>query len=147
MSDWLLLVPKTKAAIVAWVLAVGSVSYSDTIGLGSIIVTAVVIIAAGLFTLRNNLKTFWKNLAEERGTQVIELEKHLKDATAERAAFEGEQREIRHQLKNELAAVRAQLAVETQNRDLTKVYDGLDRISVALAEQTPLLEQILEKLG
>jgi Flp pilus assembly pilin Flp len=54
---------------------VSSVSFSNTIGLGSIITAAIVVVAAGVFTLRNNLKSFWKTLAEERGEQVKVLKR------------------------------------------------------------------------
>lgn len=168
MTDLHFLIPKAPLAavwIVAAVSAAGfSATYHDTITLGSILVSALVIVLGGAVTLRNNLKTFWKDLAEERAAQISVLEQHLKEKAAElvaaelrhteqMAAFSEEQREVRHQLKNEAAELRIVLEAERAKHDLTSVVNRLDEVDQMLIDRTPmftrmvtLLEEIRDQL-
>src|SRR5215471_475232 len=104
--------------------------FSDTITVGSIIVAALVIVLSGLFTLRNNLRSFWHDLAEERMAEIEALQTRLKEreeeiardreaARGELAKHTEEQRTLRHELKNEIAALNAQLTVAHARTDLS----------------------------
>jgi sensor histidine kinase YesM len=117
---------------------IGAVRFSDTVTIGSIIVASLVVIAGGVFSFRNNMRTFWRNLAEERAEQIKVLEDHaherenqmleLQDQYHVQLAEAAEQqRLLRHELKNELAAVKALLAVEHSKTDLTALLDLLSR--------------------
>lgn len=175
MTDAGLLIPKlpVAATTVAGVVgsAVAGVTFSNTIGLGSIVTAAIIVIVAGVFTLRNNLKSFWKELAEERGEQVKVLEEKLAETheqlveaqishTQEMAAFAEEQREVRHQLKNELAVINGQLKVEQTKHDLSTVIARLDELDntlvgasrfdglvTVISDQSRLLEEIRDGLA
>lgn len=159
-----LLIPKVPVAL-SWIVAAGlvgvSASYHDTITLGSILVSAIVIVIGGIFTIRNNLKSFWKNLAEERSEQVKVLEEHLKDAadklaaaelrhTEQMAGFAEEQREVRHTLKNELAEARIQLEAERAKHDISSLVSRLEVMEETLATRTPVfthMEDLLEEIA
>ena len=143
--DWHILIPHTKGLVVVAAL-VAAITVHDTVSLGSILVAAGVIVAGGVFTLRNNLKSFWKNLAEERGEQVKQLEKELHDKGVEMAAFAEDQRNQRHQLKTELATVTAQLAVEAAKHDLSTVTIRLDSLEQTLADRWQEFAKIEGKL-
>jgi flagellar basal body-associated protein FliL len=127
-------------------LAISGVAYgllntiraSDTITIGSIIVASLVVIAGGVFSFRNNMRTFWRNLAEERQEQIKVLEEHAHDRENQMLELQDQyhvqlaeaaeqQRLLRHELKNELAAVKALLAVEHSKTDLSSLLDLLAR--------------------
>jgi hypothetical protein len=157
MGDAHFLIPKLPTGILA-IAGVGvswlaSVSFSNTIGLGSIITAAVVVVAAGVFTLRNNLKSFWKELAEERGEQVKILTADLKKAadnlvaaqlrhTEEMASFAEEQREVRHQLKTEIATLEGRLKLEQSKHDLSVVTIRLDKIEETLKGRSATFDEL-----
>jgi uncharacterized membrane protein YhiD involved in acid resistance len=175
MSDLHLFIPKLTVGITTGAGVLGSavygVTFNDTVGLGSIVVAAVVVIVAGVFTLRNNLKSFWKELAEERGAQVKVLEDDLKNKaqqlvdaqlthTGQMAEFAEEQREIRHALKGKLAELEGKLKLEEAKHDLSAVIarlDGLeqaidsrarlfDKLVAGIAQQSQLLTEIRDQL-
>lgn len=117
---------------------VATLRFSDTVTTGSVITAAVVIVLSGLFTLRNNLRSFWHDLAIERGAQVEGLEQQIRErdaeivklheeSKAELAKHFEEQRVVRHELKGEVAALRAQLQVEQAKTDLSALADQLGR--------------------
>jgi flagellar basal body-associated protein FliL len=127
-------------------LAISGVAYgllntiraSDTITIGSIIVASLVVIAGGVFSFRNNMRTFWRNLAEERQEQIKVLEEHAHDRENQMLELQDQyhvqlaeaaeqQRLLRHELKNELAAVKALLAVEHSKTDLSALIELLSR--------------------
>jgi hypothetical protein len=157
VGDAHFLIPKLPTGILA-IAGIGvswlaSVSFSNTIGLGSIITAAVVVVAAGVFTLRNNLKSFWKELAEERGEQVKILTADLKKAaddlvaaqlrhTDEMASFAEEQREVRHQLKTEIATLEGRLKLEQSKHDLSVVTIRLDKIEETLKGRSATFDEL-----
>jgi sensor histidine kinase YesM len=139
---WDLLIPKGWTGVLAsfGVISglIGAVRFSDTVTIGSIIVASLVVIAGGVFSFRNNMRTFWRNLAEERQEQIKVLEEHaherenqmleLQDQYHEQLAKAAEQqRLLRHELKNELASVKALLAVEHSKTDLSSLLELLAR--------------------
>jgi hypothetical protein len=163
---WGLLIPKGWAGVltisgVTYGL-ISTIHFSDTITVGSIIVASLVVIAGGIFTFRNNMRTFWRNLAEERQEQIRVLEDHglekdakiaalQEHAKAEFAKTADEQRAIRHELKNQIAELTATLRVEREKTDLTALVEQLavqhreamDRMDEGLRRQTQILD-ILE---
>lgn len=150
MTTWGLLAPKGWG-ITAWIVGalipvLANIHFSNTITSGSIIVSCFVIVLAGVFTLRNNLRSFWKGLAEERAEQIVSLEEHLKERNAQiealqketkesLMAFAEEQRIVRHELKNQLAAAQASLQVEQAKTDLSALAGQLSSLANQLAEQ------------
>jgi hypothetical protein len=117
---------------------IGTFRFADTLTIGSIVVAAAVIVAGGIFTFRNNMRTFWRNLAEERQEQIKVLEDHAHDREkqmldlqeqyhTELASAAEQQRLLRHELKNELVSVKALLAVEHSKTDLSSLLDLLSR--------------------
>jgi len=123
------LIPRSITSILAYgsslVALLAQIQFSNTITVGSIIVAALVVIASGLFTLRNNMRSFWRNLAEERGEEIKVLEKHLREREDARAQDAEEQRAIRHELKNQIAELNANLRVEQTKTDLSALIELL----------------------
>jgi hypothetical protein len=137
-----LLLPKGWAGLgfvfTAATAVLAELRFSDTVTTGSVITAAVVIVLSGLFTLRNNLRSFWHDLAVERGAEVESLTKHLQEKdealaklnqekSAELAHHLEEQRTLRQELKNEVAALRASLRVEQAKTDLSALMEQLGR--------------------
>jgi sensor histidine kinase YesM len=139
---WGLLLPKGWSGLLAafGVISglIGAVRFSDTVTIGSIIVASLVVIAGGVFSFRNNMRTFWRNLAEERQEQIKVLEDHAHEREnqmleqqeqyhVQLAEAAEQQQLLRHELKNELASVKALLAVEHSKTDLSALLDLLAR--------------------
>jgi flagellar basal body-associated protein FliL len=140
--EWGFLIPKGWPGLLAafGVISglIGTVRFSDTVTIGSIIVASLVVIAGGIFSFRNNMRTFWRNLAEERAEQIKVLEEHAHDREnqmlelqeqyhTQLAEAAEQQRLLRHELKNELASVKALLAVEHSKTDLSSLLELLAR--------------------
>lgn len=125
-------------------VVVASLGFRDTVSLGSVISAAALIVAAGIFTLRQNVKSFWRDLAEQREQQIEQLRQDADAALQERAKFAEEQRDIRHQLKNDLAAATANLTVERARHDLTTVYERLDVLERLLERRQDVFETLLD---
>jgi flagellar basal body-associated protein FliL len=139
---WDLLLPKGwSGALASFGVVtglVGTVRFSDTITIGSIVVASLVVVAGGIFSFRNNMRTFWRNLAEERQEQIKVLEDHAHEREAQvlelqeqyhvqLAEAAEQQRLLRHDLKSELASVKALLALEHSKTDLSALLDLLAR--------------------
>ncbi len=123
----------------------------------SAVVVALVITLAGVFTLRANMKTFWRDLADERGEQIQLLEEHLRAKAAELVTLQAahvaemvqfgeEQRDLRHALKSELATTQHSLALEMGKHDLSAVVAKLDALHRRLDEHDGRLTQLLTHL-
>jgi murein L,D-transpeptidase YcbB/YkuD len=157
-AGWGLLVPKGWAGVLAvggviWGV-LGAIRFQDTITVGSILIAALVIVAGGVFTFRNNMRTFWRNLAEERAEQIKVLEQRGQEkdaqiiqlqeaAKAELAKTADEQRAIRHELKNQIAELRASLRVEQTKTDLTSL---LEQLATQHAEAMEKQDKVLHSL-
>ena len=139
---WGLLIPKGWAGFVviggvtSGILA--NISFSDTVTLGSILTAALVVIAGGIFSFRNNMRTFWRNLAVERQEEIKVLTRKLAEsedryrdlqqqAREEATHIAEEQRSIRHDLKAQLAASQKLLEIEHSKTDLTALMEQLGR--------------------
>lgn len=154
MTVWGMLAPKGWA-LVAWGVAVvvASVQFESTVTVGSLLVAALVVVLGGVFTLRNNLRSFWKDLAEERAEKIAALEEEAHDAHAahleaiqtaksEMIEYAEEQRTIRHELKNEIVALKATLQVEQAKTDLSAL---MQQLSEQHTEAMNLIGQGLDK--
>ena len=163
MMGWGLLIPRGWPGVltIGGVLygLIGSIRLEDTVTIGSILVAAVVIIAGGVFTFKNNMRTFWRNLAEERAEQIKVLEQHghekdvriaelQEHARVDLAKVADEQRTVRHELKNQIAALTASLRIEQEKTDLSALVDQLaiqhreamERMEEGLNRQARMLE-------
>jgi hypothetical protein len=163
VTFWGLLAPK-GLSIFGWVTAllglIASVQFTNTITVGSILTAALVIVLGGLFTLRNNMRSFWKDLAEERAAKIADLEEDMRQdrATAseellaahdQMAKFAEEQRVIRHELKGEVAALKASLQVERAKTDLTALTqmlgeqhtEAMERVATGIEQQQEIIQQ------
>jgi hypothetical protein len=121
-----------------------------------------VVVAGGIFSFRNNMRTFWRNLAVERQEEIKvlidklgESEERYRElqtqARSEAERIAEEQRSIRHDLKAQLAAVNKLLEAEHAKTDLSALmeqlgsqhHDAMQRMEAGLARQGRIL-QILE---
>lgn len=153
------LIAKSSGAMVGAGLAWAAVLGSNLDETGAITAAAVVIVA-GLFTLRNSIRSFWKEQALERGEKIKALQAEAEASLKERAAFAEQQRELRHALKNDLAVAQAQLDSELAKHDFTALYSRLDMLqgilesrdalftalTLGIQEQSALLSGILNEL-
>jgi hypothetical protein len=115
---------------------VSTIRFQDTVNVGAILIAALVIIGGGIFTFRNNMRTFWRNLAVERQEEIKVLTEKLAESDAryrelqqqardEATHIAEEQRSIRHDLKAELAAANKLLEAEHAKTDLSALMHQL----------------------
>ena len=148
-----------------------ALKFGQTVSVTAIVVAAGVVVLGGAFTLRNNMRSFWRDLAEERKAQNDQLEIEVREKQAELLDLErrhaaetlkasDEQREIRHQLKGKLAELGHQLDLERAKHDLSAVTERLtaleelaitrgsmfDRIDATAQRQVELLTRIVAAL-
>jgi ABC-type multidrug transport system fused ATPase/permease subunit len=163
---WGLLIPKGWAGILIAAGAVSSllasIDFTSTVTLGSVLTAAVVVIASGIFSFRNNMKSFWRNLAVERQEEIKVLTEKLAESEEryrelqtqsreEAMRIAEEQRSVRHDLKGQLAAVNKLLEAEHAKTDLSALmeqlgaqhHDAMKRMEEGLMRQGRML-QILE---
>lgn len=115
--------------------AVAAVDFRDEITVGSIIIGAVVIVIAGLFTIRAKIANVWREEAEGERAAKERVKTNLIAERADRAEFEKTQQELRHELKNEVVGLRTQLEVMEARTDLTAALESIQ----AMNEQTVVL--------
>jgi len=127
------------------------VDFSHTITLGSIIVGLVVAGAAFLFTLRSRIATIWKQEAEGWREKAERLAQEVAEERLKASTFAREQQEIRHGLKDELAACRAELKVEQAKHDLTAVLERMqsfhsEAMTAMTTAQTAAVDSVTAEL-
>ncbi len=121
------------------------------------ILGAIIVLIGAYFALRNNLRTYWKEVAAERAAQIAELEQRLvvkaeelivlqAAHAAEMLEFAEEQRVIRHELKAALATTQNALTLEMAKHDLSAVVVKLDALHRRLDEHDGRLTQLLTHL-
>lgn len=130
-----------KFASLAAAIGIGSVfaqvDFSHTITLGSILLGIVIAAAAGLITIRSKVATVWQQEANGYREQAQRIGEELLAEKSSRAKFEREQQELRHALKDELAAVKAALKVEEAKHDLSTILERMQGLhSEAMAALT-----------
>lgn len=96
-----------------------AVDFSHTITLGSVLIAFIVVAVAGVFTVRSKIANIWREEAEGERAVRQRLERELADEKKSRADFERQQQELRHDLKDEITACKAQLKVMEAKTDLS----------------------------
>lgn len=145
LSAFLLIAYKAlgfSAVIVTGAGLFAAVDFNHTITLGSILIGIIIVVVAGIFTLRSKIATIWREEAEGERAAKERLEVELANERADRIEFERQQQDLRHDLKNELATCKAQLQVMEAKTDLTIALDAIHdmneqtvtKISTAIAD-------------
>ncbi len=111
-----------------------AVDFNHTITLGSVLTAFIVIAIAGVFTVRSKIATIWRQEAEGERAAKQRLEEALAAALADRLVFERQQQEIRHDLKGEVVALKAQLKAVEAKTDLTVALEAIRVMNADLAE-------------
>lgn len=111
-------------AVVSWTgvaTLIGNASLFSSDTLFGIVGPIFIVIVAGFFTIRSNVAKIWRENYEAE----VEKNKQLIDA-------EKEQRELKHNALNELAAAKLELVAEKSKPDYAAVIQRLDRINARL---------------
>ncbi len=111
-----------------------AVDFNHTITLGSILTAFIVIAIAGVFTVRSKIATIWRQEAEGERAKASRLELELATERADRLVFERAQQELRHDLKGEVVALKAQLKAVEAKTDLTVALEAIRVMNAELAE-------------
>jgi hypothetical protein len=119
-------IPQTFMAAAAGIVTIfAQTNFSNTIPLGSIILGLIVVAVAGFFTIRSNIASTWKDNYEGERVKRKQAEEDLVNMKAElldqMASEREEQGRLRHDLKDQLATVKAQLMVAQAKTDLSVV--------------------------
>ncbi len=114
---------------------IATVDLSNEITLGSILIAFIIIAVSGVFTVRSKIATIWREEAEGERASKDRLEEILANERIERTAFERQQQEIRHELKGEIAALKAQIKVMEAKTDLSVALEAIREMHSNLADQ------------
>lgn len=121
-----------KAAIAAVAIGFGSmfaqVDFRGTITLGSILIAVLIAAIAGFATIRSRVSSIWREEAAGWREKAERLEEALAAERTARADEGRAQQEIRHQLKNDLAASAARLKVEEAKHDLGVLLERMQEL-------------------
>lgn len=110
-----------------------AVDFNHTITLSSVLIAFIIIAIAGVFTIRSKIATIWREEAEGERASKERLEQVLAKERADRAVFEREQQELRHDLKSEVASCKAQLKAMEAKTDLTAALEAIRVMNADLA--------------
>ncbi len=111
-----------------------AIDFNHTITLGSILTALIVIAIAGVFTVRSKIATIWREEAEGERAAKQRIEEALAKERADRLVFERQQQEIRHDLKGEVVALKAQLKAVEAKTDLTVALEAIRVMNADLTE-------------
>ncbi len=114
---------------------IATVDLSSEITLGSILIAFIIIAVSGVFTVRSKIATIWREEAEGERASKDRLEEILANERIERTAFERQQQEVRHELKGEIAALKAQIKVMEAKTDLSVALEAIREMHANLADQ------------
>ncbi len=114
---------------------IATVDLSSEITLGSILIAFIIIAISGVFTVRSKIATIWREEAEGERASKERLEEVIQAERIDRTMFERQQQEIRHELKGEVAALKAQVKVMEAKTDLTVALEAIREMHVILVEQ------------
>lgn len=112
--------------------AVAAVDFRNQVTLGSVIVAGIVLVVAGLFTIRSKIASVWREEAEGEKAKASRLEEELEAERASRVEYEKEQTEIRHELRAEIADLGAQLKVMEARTDLSAAIDAIRDVNATV---------------
>jgi biopolymer transport protein ExbB/TolQ len=116
-------------------------NFSGTVTLGSILLGIIVLVVAALFTIRSNVASVWRQEAEGQKAAVARERQERDEAVAEMQHQLDEEREVRHELKNELAAANALLLVERNKPDLSIVAETQKQTLAVLTQLAAASQQ------
>lgn len=126
------------------------VNFRNQITFGSIVVGALILVIAGIFTIRSKIADVWREEAEGERAAKERVQKELEIEKLSRSEFDREQQELRHELKDQNATLVAQLKVLEAKTDLSAALESLKEIATAQTDghhQThELLIEIRDKL-
>lgn len=120
-----------SAILVTLVGSFAAVDFSSTVTLGSLLVAFVVIVIAGLFTIRSKIANIWREEAEGERAAKERCQEALIQEKTSRLEFEKEQQELRHDLKGEIAGLKAQLKAMEAKTDLTTALETIKQMNEA----------------
>ena len=131
-TEVLLLIHKTLGHAAIILISAGvftAIDFTHTISLGSIMLGFLLIVGAGVVTVRSKIAAIWREEAEGERAAKERAQEELADTRADRAQFEREQQELRHELKNQVAATTAQLKVLEAKTDLTLALESIRQMN------------------
>lgn len=110
-------------------LGVGGLIAAISLHDGAIVAMAIAVVIVALVTARSKVGTIWREDAEgQRAAKEHALEQ-LGLERKERAEFDKQQQELRHDLKNEIATLKMQLQATEAKTDLTSALDTIQRMN------------------
>jgi len=127
------------------ILAV-DINFNDQITLGTIILSGIVIIVAGIFTIRSKVASSWHDAFTAEQTLRIQAEADLSKEKLSRLEFEASQQRLRHDLKNDLATRDLQIKALESKTDLTTAMDAIKDIARAQELGTQELKTLLTEI-
>lgn len=136
-SQMLALIYKALGILTGLLASIGllsAIDFKGTITLGSVLLSLLVIALAAFFTIRSKIATIWREEAEGERAAKDRLLEILTEERGERAKFEREQQDVRHELKGELATCKAQLKAMEAKTDLTAALESIRVMNADLAE-------------
>lgn len=112
-------------------IVAAAIDFTSTITLGSVILGAIAVLIAAIFTSRSKIANIWRQEAEGERAAKERVQEELVEERLDRVEFEKQQQELRHELKNEIAGLRAQLQVMEAKTDLTKALVAIKDMNEA----------------
>ncbi len=150
-SQMLLLVYKSlglTAGLLASFGVLATIDFNSQITLGSILIAFILIAVSGIFTVRSKIATIWREEAEGERAAKERYEQALTKERADRIQVERQQQELRHDLKSEVAGLKAQLKAVEAKTDLTAALETIRQMNATLAEQlSGSIVQVLRELA
>lgn len=119
-----------------------AIDFRGSITLGSILIAVLIAALAGFFTIRSKIAVIWRQEAEGERAIRLRLEHELAKEKADRAAFDREQQELRHDLKDDIASYKAQLKAMEAKTDLSAALEAIRAMNEGLAGS---IVELLEK--
>lgn len=134
-------------ALLAGLGVLATIDFQDKVTLGSIITTFAILAIAGVFTIRSKIANIWREEAEGERAAKERFQEQLVAEQKSRLEFEKQQQELRHELKNEIAACKSQLAVAEARTDLTAALEAIREIGDHGTAVSRDLVETMEKAG
>jgi hypothetical protein len=113
-----------------------ALQFNTTITLGSILIGTIILALGGIHTVRTNYGNWWKQAYDEQKARADELEEQFR-----------EQRRLKHDARNELAAQRLKTDLTTLVTPIQEIMVALERMSQTQERQTHLLDVLAERIG
>lgn len=130
----------------AFYTTLSQVNFSNTITTGAILSTLVVAAIAGLFTIRSSIASTWKNNYEAEHTRCLDREKELDELRAKLLSEREEQQILRHELKNQVAALKLKTDLTdheaketTRHEEIAVTLEGIRHSMAQMASAMVLL--------